>query len=319
MTAVAATAPTARRIPTPWLALVAVYVLWGSTYLGIRVAVESFPPFTMAGVRFLLAGAILYPVARRRAGGPPPTREQWLGAGSVAVLLLVGGNGLLSYAEQTVPSGVAALLVATVPLWLVLFDRLRGAARLRTQTRVGLALGSVGIVLLVRPWTVPEVDRLGAAVVLVASASWALGSIRSRSAAAPTDGLVATGMQLVVGGAVLALLGSVTGEWPRVDLASASIGSIVAVGWLVVPGSIVALTAYNHALRTLPMSTVATYAYVNPVVAVVLGWVVLHERHGALTLVAGAVIASAVVLIVTTRRGPVAPPARPSGDELARR
>jgi drug/metabolite transporter (DMT)-like permease len=205
VTALAATAPTARRIPTPWIALVCVYVLWGSTYLGIRVAVESFPPFVMAGVRFLLAGAILYPIARRRAGGPPPTREQWLGVGSVALALLVGGNGLLSYAEQTVPSGVAALLVATVPLWLVLFDRLRGAARLRRQARVGLALGLAGIALLVRPWTVPQVDRVGALVVLVASVLWALGSIRSRSAAAPADGLVATGMQMLVGGAALTL------------------------------------------------------------------------------------------------------------------
>lgn len=290
------------RVPTPWVALVCVYVFWGSTYLGIRVAVESFPPFTMAGVRYLLAGAILYPIARLRRGGPPPTRQQWLGAASVAGLLLVGGNGLLSYAEQTVPSGVAALLVATVPLWLVLLDRVRGAARLRPLTRAGLALGLVGIVLLVRPWTTPEVDRVGALVVLVASVLWALGSIRSRSAPAPSDGSVATGMQMLVGGLALLTLGTVTGEWARVDLASASWASVAAVAWLVVPGSIVALTAYNHALRTLPTSTVATYAYVNPVVAVALGWVLLGERHEPTTLLAGAVIAVAVVIIVSRPR-----------------
>lgn len=287
----------------PWVALAAVYLFWGSTYLGIRIAVETMPPFTMAGSRYLIAGALLYPFARRRARTSTVTREHWIGAAVVGGLLLVGGNGLLTYGEQTVPSGIAALLVATVPLWMVLLDRASGRQRLRAPVTAGLLLGLAGIALLVRPWADPEVDRPGALIILVASMLWAIGSLRSRSATLPQDPLVATGMQMLAGGAMLVLLGAVTGELGRLEVSGISWASVGAFTWLVGPGSIVAFSAYVYALRTLPTATVATYAYVNPVVAVVLGWVILDEQHTVGTLGAGAVIAIAVVLIVRVRTG----------------
>lgn len=294
-------APPRRNTALPWVALVLVYLFWGSTYLGIRVAVETIPPFTMAGTRYLLAGALLYPVARRRSREGAPTGRQWRAAAGVAILLLVGGNGLVTFGEQTVASGIAALLVATVPLWMVLFDRFTGAVRLRWQLIVGLLLGLVGIALLVRPWTSNDIDPTGSVIILTAAMLWALGSVRSRNADLPTDPLVSTGLQMLLGGAALTALGLATGEWSDLDVGAISASSYWGVAWLVGPGSIIGFSAYVYALRTLPTPTVATYAYVNPVVAVVLGWAILGESHTVHSIAGGAVIAIAVVMIVTYR------------------
>ncbi|MFA9429952.1 EamA family transporter [Egicoccus sp. AB-alg2] len=303
------TPPRARGRALPWVALVAVYVLWGSTYLGIKVAIETLPPFTMAGVRFLLAGTLLYPLARRRPAAARPTRRQWAAAAGVGVLLLVGGNGLVTFAEQTIPSGIAALLVATVPLWMVALDRLTGGGRLRWQVVAGLVLGSAGVLLLVRPWegVGGEIDAVGAGIVLIGSLSWAIGSLRARTAPLPPEPLQGTAMQMLVAGVVLLLLGAATGEPADVRVGEVSAASLAALAWLVGAGSIVAFSAYGYALRTLPTATVATYAYVNPIVAVALGWAILGERLSGQTLLAGAVIAVAVVLIVTFRTRPAAP------------
>ncbi|HEV8631542.1 MAG TPA: drug/metabolite exporter YedA [Thermoanaerobaculia bacterium] len=296
-------------------AFAAVYVLWGSTYLAIRFALETLPPFWMASSRFLIAGSLLYVWARRR-GAAPPQRLHWRSALIVGGLLLLGGNGGVVWAEQRVPSGLAALLVATVPLWMVMLDGAgRGWRRPATQVLLGVALGLAGVALLVGPGRFAGgrgVDPLGAVVLIAASLSWTAGSLYSRRAPLPASPLLGTAMQMLGGGACLAVAGLVAGEWHRLDLAAASQRSLLAVAYLVVFGSLVGFTAYAWLLRVSTPPLVATYAYVNPVVAVLLGWAFAGEPVTARTLVAAAVIVGAVMLITTHRARPraVASPPR---------
>ena len=297
----------------PWLALVAVYLLWGSTYLAIRIAVASIPPLLMAGARFMLAGAILYPVAVRRSGQRPSARQLG-GAAVVGVVLLAMGNGAVTWAEQFVESGLAALLVATVPMWMVVFDWL-GPAASRPGGRVigGLGVGLVGV------WWIAQPDGSAAGslwpivVVLLGSLAWAFGSVRSRTVGQPHDPLVATGIQMIAGGAALLLVAVVSGELGRLQLQTVTPSSVAAYGWLVVGGSLLGFTSYVYALRTLPTATVATYAFVNPVVAVALGWVVLGERLSPTTVIGGGLVVGAVALIVSRRRALPAVPAAAQG------
>jgi drug/metabolite transporter (DMT)-like permease len=287
----------------------AVYLLWGSTYIAIRFALETLPPFWMAASRFLLAGTLLYLFARRRGAAAPEPRH-WRSALVVGGLLLLGGNGGVVWAEQRVPSGLAALLVATVPLWMVTLDGVgRGWRRPPGQVLVGVGMGLAGVALLVGPARFAGgggVDPLGAAVLLLASLSWTAGSLYSRRAPLPASPLLGTAMEMLGGGACLVVAGLVAGEWSRLDLAAASPRSLLAVAYLVVFGSLVGFTAYVWLLRVSTPPLVATYAYVNPVVAVFLGWAFANEPVTVRTLVAAGVIVGAVMLITTYRARPQA-------------
>jgi drug/metabolite transporter (DMT)-like permease len=288
-----------------WVALLIVWVVWGSTYLAIRVAVESLPPLLMAGGRFVIAGLIMFPVAVR-AGRPSrvqwPTWPQWRGCVIVGILLL-GANGALSFAERTVPSGLASLLIATVPLWLLGFDAGLNRARLGWAPVFGLLVGLVGVGFLsgsVRG----SVSVGGVVICLCAAASWALGTILSRRVATPANPALGSSMQMITAGAVLLAVAAASGESGSFHPAGVTARSWLALGYLVVVGSIVAFSAYVIAVRKLPTATVATYAYVNPVIAVLLGTTLLGERLTPSMLVGGALIVGAVVLVV--RRAPVA-------------
>ena len=279
------------------LALGTVYILWGSTYLAIRFAIETLPPFWMAGVRFLISGALLYGWARWR-GAPRPVRVHWRSAALIGGLLLVGGNGGVVWSEQRLDSGVAALLVSTVPLWMVLFEWLRkDGTRPTLGVVAGLALGFTGLVMLVRPGG-GSLDAVGVAVLLLSCVSWAWGSLRSRHVPLPESPLMATGMEMLAGGALLMVLGLLTGEAGRLDLAGASLKSGLALAYLVVFGAL-GFTAYIWLLRVTSPALVSTYAYVNPVVAVVLGALLADERLTWTSLIGGAVTLVAVFLVVS--------------------
>jgi drug/metabolite transporter (DMT)-like permease len=301
-----------------WAALAAIYVVWGSTYLAIRVAVETLPPLLMASVRFLIAGGVLYLWAIRRGdrGGDRPTFPQWRAAAIIGTALLLGGNGGVVLAEQSVPSGIAALLVATVPLWMVVLARVVLGERVTWRESLGIAVGFGGILLLVNPTTGGSFDPLGVGLLLFASLSWAAGSLYARRAPMPSRSLVGTAMQMIAGGVALGIAGIAAGEIADVNPAGASTASLLGLGYLIVFGSLVGFTAYAWLLRVTRTSLVSTYAYVNPVVAVLLGWGFLGEPLSIRTLVAGGVIVIGVALIVTVRaRRPAEPPAgEPSGE-----
>jgi drug/metabolite transporter (DMT)-like permease len=285
-------------------AFAAIYLIWGSTYLGIRIAIETLPPFLTAGLRFIIAGPLLYAWVRK-SGAPRPTGIQWRAAAMVGGLLLLGGNGLVTWAEERVPSGLAALLVATVPLWMVLLDWLflRGE-RPAGKVFLGLVLGLIGIILLIGPTDLlgeHRVDLIGVAMMLLAALSWAIGSLYTRRAPLPDAPLLGTGMEMVAGGVLLLLASGVKGEWAQIDLATVSLRSWLALGYLTLMGSIVAFTAYTWLLRVSTPARVATYAYVNPVVAVVLGWAIGGEVLTGQMLLAAAIIVLAVVVITTGR------------------
>jgi drug/metabolite transporter (DMT)-like permease len=286
------------------LALGVVYVLWGSTYLAIAVAVRTIPALLMAGTRYLIAGALLYGWSRWR-GAERPIGIHWRSAVVVGGLLLLGGNGGLVWAEQRVPSGTAALLVSTVPLWMVLLDWLRpGGNRPSWKVVAGLALGCAGLVLLLRPTAGVHLDPLSVAVVLLGAFSWAWGSLRSRTAVLPASPLLATAMEMLGGGALLVLTGLATGEGAHLHLAQVSARSLLAMGYLITGGALIGFTAYIWLLRVASPVVVGTYAYINPIVAVFLGWLILGEPLTGRTLAAAAVIIAGVVLITLSRRAP---------------
>lgn len=285
------------------LAFAIVYVVWGSTYLAIRFAVETLPPFLMAGVRFLAAGAVLYAWVRLR-GGLRPSRDDWRIGGVAGLLLLFGGNGALVWAEQRVASGIAALLVATLPVWMVLLDWLRpGGTRPRAGVFAGLALGLVGLALLVGPSALAGgrgeggVDLTGAAVLMLGSISWAAGSIYLKSAPRAPSATLSNAIQMLAGGGALALVGLAVGEAGRLHAEAMTPRALLSLAYLAVFGSLVAFTAYTYILRASTPAKVATYAYVNPVVAVLLGWAFANEPITARTLVAAAVILAGVAII----------------------
>jgi drug/metabolite transporter (DMT)-like permease len=282
------------------LALLVIYVVWGSTYLGIRWALETIPPFTMAGIRYLVAGSILLVWVKLR-GAPRLTMRDLPPAFLTSGLMLLCGNGGVVWAEQRIASGLAALLVAVEPLFIILLQATLPQERRRPSARalVGVAFGVAGVVLLVGPASLggARVDLAGAAAVLFAAFAWALGSLLSRHFAPPSSPLQATALQMLAGGVLLGGFSGVTGEWARFSPALVSAKSIAAVAYLVVFGSLVAFTAYVWLLRAASPALVSTYAFVNPVVAVFLGWLLASEPVSARTLVAAAVIVGAVVLI----------------------
>jgi drug/metabolite transporter (DMT)-like permease len=285
-------------------AFAAIYLIWGSTYLAIRLAIETMPPLLMAGTRFTVAGLLLFAWARTRGGAPAPTRRQWGAAALMGVLLLACGNGGVSWSEQRVASGLAALLVALVPLWTVLLEWARpGGRRPAAAVLVGLALGLGGVALLVAPGSTGGrgVDPVGALVLLGATLAWSIGSVSARRLPLPSSPLMATALEMLAGGAALLVAGLAGGEGRALHLAAITPRSLLALGYLVVFGSLVAFTAFVWLLRVRPAGRVATYAFVNPAVAVLLGWAVLGEALAARTLVAAAVIVAGVALITTAQ------------------
>jgi drug/metabolite transporter (DMT)-like permease len=292
-----------------WLAMISVYIAWGSTYLAIRFAVESFPPFLIAALRFLVAGGVLY-IFRRLRGDPAPTRRQWRSAAIIGLFLLLGGNGGVSWAEQRVASGIAALMVGTSPLWMVVLDALRPQARLlhnrlRWPTLVGVIVGFGGIALLISPSELTglggDIDLIGTIVLIAAAFLWAIGSLYSRTADMPESPLLGTSMEMLCGSAGLAAAGTLTGEWSQVHLAGITWQSLVGLGYLIIFGSLVGFASYTWLLRNAPTTLVSTYAYVNPLVAIIIGNLLAQEPFTPRVVIATTVILGAVVIITLTQ------------------
>lgn len=281
-------------------AFAAVYSIWGSTYLGIRYAVESIPPFLMAGSRHLAAGLALFAFARWR-GAAAPTRIEWRDAAIAGTLMLVIGNGGVTWAEQRIPSGTAALLVALTPLWMVLLDWLRpGGVRPRAIVGVGLVIGIAGVAVLARGHGEHHGSVYGwsVAAVLIGSVGWATGSLFNRSARKPSSPFLAVAIQMITGSAVLLGVAAVRGEFGQFTFARVTALSFGSWLYLAVAGSVVAYTAYVWLLHASTPARVATYAYVNPLIAVLLGCTLGHEVFSHELLIAGALIIISVVLIV---------------------
>ena len=304
-----------------WVALVVVYVVWGSTYLGIDLAVRTIPPFLMAAVRFLVAGSLLYAWAirrgdrrrldgagnerrrrlgRRRSGNRSdrPTARHWLSAFLIAAPMLAIGNAAVGWAEQTIDTGTASLIIASVPLWMALLDRVFYAQRLARVIVLGLVIGFAGVGLLVTPGGAGGAGSRAAFVLVFSSLAWAIGSLYSRHALLPRRPLVAAAMQMLAGGLMLTIVAAVSGELGRVHPTQISGESWFGLAYLVVAGSLLGFTTYMWLLRAAPTSLVGTYAYVNPVVAVLLGTVLLGEGLSWRMLVGGGIIVASVALIV---------------------
>jgi len=281
-------------------ALLAVYTIWGSTYLGIRFAEETIPALMMGCLRFIVAGVLMlgWGVLRSPRGQRWPTARQWRSAAIIGAALLLAGNGGVIWAEQHVPSGIAAILVALVPLHMAWLDRVFYGQPISRWTVVGIVTGLVGLVILVQPSGSGRLDVAGVLAVVVGSFCWAAGSLYARTAAQPRSMASASGMQMLVGGVLLGLAGLLAGEAPRVHVAAVSSKSALAVVYLVVFGSLIGFSAYVWLIRNARTSLVSTYAYVNPVVAVVLGAAFASEQLTARTLIAGAVILTGVAMIV---------------------
>jgi drug/metabolite transporter (DMT)-like permease len=312
-----------------WLALGVVYLVWGSTYLAIRVGVGHLPPLLFAGVRYVVAGALLYPIsvrvaARSRGRGEGraaarPGLSAWFACGVVGILLLCAGNGGVTFAETTLPSGFAAVLVATVPLWVTVFAWAVQHQRVTWTSAAGLVVGLAGVAILVGSAAMPS--RISSMIIVLgAAAAWGLGSVLSHRLPLPGHVLLAAAMEMIVGGVVLLAVAAGTGESARVHWASVPATSWIALAYLIGPGSILAFTAYGYALSHLPVTTVSTYAYVNPVVAVLAGVAVLGEHLTWREGLGSALVVGSVVIILrrsqdSARSTHAAGPATPDAEE----
>jgi drug/metabolite transporter (DMT)-like permease len=296
------------------LCFLAVYLIWGSTYLAIRYAIETLPPLIMAGARYLLAGAVVYAWGLR--DGARPTLHNWREALLLGALFFFGGNGAVVWAEQHIPSGIASLLIATMPLWVVLLEWLRpGGARPHLLVAAGVGLGFAGLLLLVsgNGGDSTPIDATGCVVLVGGALSWAIGSLYARAADLPRSLPLASGMEMLAGGVLLVLGGLVGGELAAVRLDAVSARSLLAFAYLVLFGSIVAFSAFTYLIDAAPPSRVSTYAYVNPIVAVVLGWLLADEVISARTMTGAAVIVGSVAMVTAgasghTAREPVPAP-----------
>ena len=286
------------------LAFAAVYIIWGSTYLGIRFAIETLPPFLMAGARFSLAGWIMFAWSKFHGDKGGGSWAHWRRALLVGALLLLLGNGGVTWAEKYIASGLVALLVATEPVWVVVLNWAISRQRPNWKVLLGVLIGLVGVGLLVggglnQGGQVSGVSLIGALGVLLAALGWATGSVYANRRPITTTTSLASGMQMISGGALLLFLGLVTGDFQRFDLARVSWSSAIAFFYLAIFGALVAFTAYGWLLRNVSTARAATYAYVNPAVAVFLGWLVASEPLTPRMLLAAAVIVGSVVLITT--------------------
>lgn len=309
-------------------AFAVVYLVWGSTYLGIRVAVATLPPFFLSGTRFVAAGLLLYAWARLR-GAPAPRRQEWLASLGIGILLVAGANAIVGWAEQRVPSGLAALIVAGMPLWVALFQRVGPRARPLGAARVtGLLVGFAGLVVLLGGGAgacrgglaacvgTHAVPTLGPMLALVgASISWALGSVLSPRVPLAGDKMLASAMNMLAGGIVALGIGVAAGELTALEPARVSAASLAAWAYLVIFGSMLGFTCFTWLVSVVDPTRVATYAYVNPVVALILGWWLAGEPLGARTLIATPVILVGLVLVL--RPGTLPLPRRRAETELA--
>jgi drug/metabolite transporter (DMT)-like permease len=281
-----------------------VYVVWGSTYFAIRVGLESLTPFTLGAIRFLVAGGLLYGWTRLR-GAAPPSRAQWRVAALTGALMLLVGNGAVIFAEQRAPSGLVALIVTSVPLWMVLIDWLRpGGTRPDATVFAGLAVGSLGIVLLIDPVAAlrgAAVPPLEAGILLIGTLSWAAGSVYSRHHKVGGSTTQLAALQMLVAGVLFAAVAALRGELAQVDLATVTARSWLAVGYLAAFGSIVAYSAYIWLTRATTAARLGTYAYVNPIVALVLGAAFAGETVTPRVMIAAALVLAAVVAITAGR------------------
>ena len=286
-----------------WTALGAVYLIWGSTYLAIRFTVETVPPFISAAARFIVSGAFLYGW-RRLAGDPAPSKLEWRNASIIGVLLLVGGNGGVVWAAQFIPSSLAALLVATVPLWMILIDAIRpGGTWPNIKSALGICIGFCGAALLIG-WTASASEPAylyGAVAVIAASLFWAVGSIQGKTAELPSSPLIITGMEMLAGGAVQLAVAWLLSEFRDLDLNAISSRSAVSWTYLTVIGP-VAFVAYAWLLRNAPIPLVATYSYVNPLVAILLGYFLGRETMTPRILVAATLIVGSVALVSEAKK-----------------
>lgn len=282
-----------------WAGMLSIYILWGSTYIANRLAVQTIPPFLMTGIRNLTAGAVLYGLRRFR-GDAPPSAANWKSAILVGALMLGGGSGLVAWSQLTVPSGIAALIAGSVPLWMALLDILGGGKTRRHRPGIiavlGIAAGFAGILVLIGPGRLvgleDEINPAGAAALLFGAFFWAFGSLKSRGAVFPESRLLGSSMQMIGGGAGLLLIGTLTGEWAGFQPSRMSGASLLGFTYLVLFGSLVGFSVYTWLIRSAPTTLVSTYAYVNPLVAVFLGAVLLGE-----TISLRVALASVVILV----------------------
>ncbi len=284
------------------LAFTAIYLIWGSTYLGMRVAVETMPPFLMAGSRFLIAGGALFFFLKLR-GAPWPTARQWRINAVIGVFLLLGGNGLVAWAEQFLPSGITALLIGVSPLFIVLTEwAWPGGTRPSLVTMGALLLGFAGVAWLAAPWETATGGALnlgGVIAILSGCVSWGIGSIYSRHAKHGADPLLASALQMLGGGTALMITALLHGDVSRFEFAAVTPNSWSALLYLICVGSLVGFSTFVWLIKHAPPARVATYAYVNPVVAVFLGWLLLHEPITSRTIVASIIIVTSVAVITT--------------------
>lgn len=289
-----------------WIALISLYIAWGSTYLAMRYVVETIPPFMYASIRFMSAGLILV-VWRLAAGDEKPTLRNWKAAAITGTLLLLGGNALIALAEKNIPSGVAALMVSTSPFWLTLFEAMRANGTKPTwQTVVGLVIGFGGVFLLIGPSKMTGSDQsfdlIGTMIVILAPMFWSLGSIYARGADMPKSSLLSSGMQMLASSVPLFFVSLMAGEFKGFSLTQVSVRSWEAMVYLVVFGSLVGFVSYGYLLHNAPISLTSTFAYVNPVVAVFLGWLLAGESLDAWVIIATIIILSSVFYINISRQ-----------------
>lgn len=295
------------------LGFAAVYLVWGSTFLGIRVAIESLPPGVMAGTRWLIAGALMYGVLRWR-GAPRSTRRDWCTALLVGGGIIFGGNGSVTYAERFIPSGTVALIVAIVPAVMALLGWLTGSTpRPRLPVWIGIALATCGVAVIVSPHGIgiPVAQRTSIIVLILGELMWAAASIYAVRVRQQASGLTMAAMQMLCGGALMLGTAAVRGEFAQIGLAHVRVVSLLAFAYLIIVGSLVGFSAYVWLLRNVEATRVATYAYVNPVVAVFLGWLVLGERLAPELLGGSVLVVLGIALIVTFRTKTAHAPAPP--------
>lgn len=304
-----------------WTGLIVLYLVWGSTYLGMKVAMDSLGPFVMGAFRFIPAGILLSGLIafRHRATMRRPTLQEVRDSAIVGAFLLLGGTGLVAWGEQTIPTGVAALLIGLLPMWLAIFGRVLFREPIQPLVAAGIVIGVVGVAILAWPvGGVGQLDPAGLIALVVAPMLWATGTLyAARRAVLPAPALFAAGIEMLAGGLLFALVAALTGGWVGFDLQAVSTTSWFGIAYLVIVGSLVGYTTFSWIITVAPLSRVSTYAYVNPVVAVVLGAIILGEALTARTVVAAGIITLAVVLIVTAR-GRVATGRRPAEGPASR-
>lgn len=281
------------------IALLSVYIIWGSTYLGIKIAIETFPPLLMAGIRFILAGALLYGFVAYKER-KHPTLIEWRDTTIIGTLLLLGGNGFVVIAEQHIPSSIAAIIISTVPLWMIVIGwMMKIQTKPNKSTLIGTVLGFVGVAILMYPSHQENLhfDTGGLLFTLLAAILWSLGSIYSQKAILPSSTMLSTAMQMLTGGAVLVIVGTLTGEWNHLNPAAFSSRSLMALLYLIFVGSLLGFSAYVWLLKNVSPYLASTYAFVNPIVALFLGYFFADEVMSIKSLFATVLIISAVIMI----------------------